>query len=461
MAIVFVNNFETFLGAGIASSSPGTTGFTVTVAAGTGSAFPAIAAPDVAFLTVIEGNNIEIMQVTAHTAGSDSFTVTRGFEGVGQSSATAVAYTTAATVSCRLNRAALNTFAQMDAIETITGPWTFTTGLVKFTTAPVTMSGGVTIDTGVTALNAPVTASATILINAQPVISGSMRMISLGNNPAPVTGSLIFYPKTIAGRHIPKWVAPSGVDYAVQPSLFANQILNWRPYTGSIPGTAWGTMFLNGGTVSHPAITTGSSTPGYTSIRRTNFTNVVTTTNQTLGLFTSGSAHFMRGPVLNTGGFFCVFRFGFSLIPTGTRVFVGLSTQTSASVVSSDPSTTAASMIGLGMDLADTNLTIFSKASTVAITKTAIGAGLAKANNTLYDLFLFSTPGGQDIKVRLDSTDKATGVTSTLIDTTLSANIPRNAEMMGMHCAMSNGTANTTAATVGIDIISIYGESDF
>jgi len=47
------------------------------------------------------------------------------------------------------------------------------------------------------------------------------------------------------------------------------------------------------------------------------------------------------------------------------------------------------------MDLGDTNLTIFSKANPTAITKTAIGGGLAKTANTMYDLFIFCTPGGQ------------------------------------------------------------------
>jgi len=43
---------------------------------------------------------------------------------------------------------------------------------------------------------------------------------------------------------------------------------------------------------------------------------------------------------------------------------------------------------------------------------------------------------------------------TTLIDQAFSSNIPRNAEVLAMHCAMSNGTANTTVTTVGIDVIS-------
>jgi len=111
----------------------------------------------------------------------------------------------------------------------------------------------------------------------------------------------------------------------------------------------------------------------------------------------------MVGPILSTGGFFCQFRFGFNLIPAGTRVFVGLHQQISASVVTSDPSATAGSMIGLGMDLGDTNLTIFSRLIQQQLLK-LLSVWIGETANTMYDLFIFCTPGGQAINVRLDST---------------------------------------------------------
>lgn len=74
---VFKNNAYSILGAPLTNAST-----TLTVAAGQGDRFPAIAAPDFALVTLQDAsNNIEIVKVTARTAGADAMTIERATEG--------------------------------------------------------------------------------------------------------------------------------------------------------------------------------------------------------------------------------------------------------------------------------------------------------------------------------------------------------------------------------------------
>lgn len=77
MAQLFVNNGNSTLSAAL-----GTGDTTLFVAAGHGSRFPAVAAPDFCFVTLEDASgNIEIIKVTAHTAGNTSMTIVRAQQG--------------------------------------------------------------------------------------------------------------------------------------------------------------------------------------------------------------------------------------------------------------------------------------------------------------------------------------------------------------------------------------------
>lgn len=75
MAQKFANAARATLSAGIASGDT-----TITIGSG-GSLFPEIVSPDFARAVLQDGSGIEIVLITAHTAGANSFTVTRAQEG--------------------------------------------------------------------------------------------------------------------------------------------------------------------------------------------------------------------------------------------------------------------------------------------------------------------------------------------------------------------------------------------
>lgn len=75
MAQKFANAARAALSAGIASGDT-----TITISSG-GALFPVISSPDFSRAVLQDNSGIEIVLITAHTASSTSFTVTRGQEG--------------------------------------------------------------------------------------------------------------------------------------------------------------------------------------------------------------------------------------------------------------------------------------------------------------------------------------------------------------------------------------------
>ena len=83
----------------------------ITVKSGEGSRFPAITSPDYTYLCLQDSanpHNMEIVKVTAHTSGSDSFTITRGEPG---STVPAQAWPAGTVVELRLTVGAFDTKA--------------------------------------------------------------------------------------------------------------------------------------------------------------------------------------------------------------------------------------------------------------------------------------------------------------------------------------------------------------
>lgn len=107
MAVKFANNASSTLAAGISNSD-----LSLSVATGTGSAFPTISGSDVAFLTLTESTKMEIVKVTA-TSG-DTFTIERGQDGT-----TAQAFSAGAAIALNVTKAMLD---QIKVDAQATGP---------------------------------------------------------------------------------------------------------------------------------------------------------------------------------------------------------------------------------------------------------------------------------------------------------------------------------------------------
>jgi len=281
--------------------------------------------------------------------------------------------------------------------------------------------------------------------------------VATANPTAPPNDSLLFYARKISGRVMPKWMPPSGVDTFLQPALFGNNIVMYMPNTGTTAGLNIGTPWAVGTTVSHPTPSSTAPTT-FNSLKRTRSANVVTTTNQVLGVssIVTGAAQFWRGNAAGQGGFFFFSRFSIDLWPAATvRLFVGLHSGTTA-VVASD-TYPAISMCGLSHITTDaaTVLKFVTKDGTTATSDT-ITLNSALAASQVFDFFMFMKPNDSTIYYRLD--DLVVG--NTLVDTSKTTNLPATTTFMGPSVTMSNGTANITVTTTAIGVNRIYVESD-
>lgn len=279
---------------------------------------------------------------------------------------------------------------------------------------------------------------------------------------APSDGTLRVYAKKVAQRHFLKIIGPAGLDTPLQPAIFQNRILLYVPSTGSTgtgSGTGWGPVWTSGGTVNHP--TPSSTAPAISNqMRRTRYVNIVTTTNQTLGIKAAAAdtLNYWIGNAAGLGGFFYAARFITELVAASTiRIFAGMTASSSTYVVASD--TVLNNTCGLWHDTTDptsgANSFNFVTRATTTTTKQSIALTSAIAAGNTYDFYMFCPPNSATIYWRLDDI-----VNVATYEGNTGTTLPQNTAFMGPQCAMSNGTANVTATTVGIGVAGVYTEAD-
>ena len=93
--------------------------------------------------------------------------------------------------------------------------------------------------------------------------SGGIQLATQSDPATPAAGNLRIYAKDIAGRVLPKWVGPSGVDTPIQANLGFNLVSMIMPAGGTT-----GTTFVGGfgSTFTNSATTYSNPTPTSTSL---------------------------------------------------------------------------------------------------------------------------------------------------------------------------------------------------
>ena len=163
---------------------------------------------------------------------------------------------------------------------------------------------------------------------------------------------------------------------------------------------------------------------------------------------------FFRGSVAGQGGFFFFCRFGTTAWTAGDRLFVGLSTGTTA-VVTVNPSTLT-NLVGFGIDAGDTAITFMTNDNTLTATKTAIAGQPALAANQGYDAYIYAKPNDSVIYYRLVNLNTGAEIVNTSVNT----NLPVNTTAMAPQALMSNG-ANTPVTSAQIGVNRMYVETDY
>jgi hypothetical protein len=277
-----------------------------------------------------------------------------------------------------------------------------------------------------------------------------MTLLNQADPATPAADTLDFYAKKIAGKMIPKIKGPSGLDTPLQNALWQNNTLMWFP--GTATAGVWNGAIGAVTSAGTYAVGLPSTTNLYTVQQRGRYANIITTTNQILGIRHTSNPTYFLGNTAGQGGFFFYARVGFDTWTNGGRMFVGLTANTAGTTVSADPSATANS-VGFAVDAADNGAVSFLMRSATTPTKTA--TGITIVSNRGYDLYMFAAPNSTTVGYRIVDT-----VNGTEASGSVSVNPPAVNTMM-LPNILSSNAALTTATAINFGINRVYIETDY
>ena len=278
---------------------------------------------------------------------------------------------------------------------------------------------------------------------------GNLNLISTTDPTNLPTASIILYSKDIAGRQMPKWVGPAGVDTPIQPNIMFNQISLIGPGGGTTIGVINCTV-TTVGTISNPNITTTNL--------KSQTRRIVNTSAATAGALAStriSTLECWRGSVAGQGGFFSLARFGFTTLAVGQRMFIGLDSNATAAPTNIDYQTsTTTGKIGMyATGSTGVNWSLIYNAVAAVPTVVPLGASFPVDTTSLYEMILFAKPNDTAVSYRI--TNMSTNVQ---ISGSISTNLPASATPLGRLVA---GCNNATAASMAWDVSRFGLETDY
>jgi hypothetical protein len=223
----------------------------------------------------------------------------------------------------------------------------------------------------------------------------------------------------------------------VQPHL----IIPWRGYV-PLPGSATSPTPIGLGavTVTGTAQNIALAATNYLTEQPRSQSNSATTANAQAG-YSTATLVGLTSTNAGRGGWEFTCRFGAAQLPTGPRLFVGLTTTTFVAQTI-EPSAFANAFAVIGKDSTDTNLQFLTNAASSS-GGTKIDTGIALAANGWYEVTIWTDPGSTTVKMllfRLDTGDIYYGSTST--------DVPANGSLLLMNCV--GGLSGTTGTSFNL-----------
>jgi hypothetical protein len=281
--------------------------------------------------------------------------------------------------------------------------------------------------------------------------TGNETVLTWNESTTPAVPSLgvTTYVKDVGGRQMFAQIGKSGVDYSFQPFIARNAVFSFKANGNATTTTVFGNVSPtpNGTATTRLAATTNL----FTWMRRVGY--VSQTTNNSSSGVRHAQLQYGLGNGAGRGGFHFVARFGISdaTLVAGARLFVGM-TSSIAVLGNADPSTLT-NIIGVGLDAADTTLQIIHNDGAGAATKINLGASFPESTNTdFYELSLYCPPNGIEVDYQVVNLSTGASTTGSII-----SNLPLNTQLLAWQIWRHNAT---TGLAVGIDIASVYLETD-
>ncbi len=283
---------------------------------------------------------------------------------------------------------------------------------------------------------------------------GQLRLPAIATPAAPAADGLKLFGRKVAGRVMPAFMGPSGLDSSLQPSFARNKMGLFLPAGNGGADAQVGIAVSATGTATTESVAT---TNLHNYMRRRSWRVTTASTTAVAGLRGGALQWTLGGPSAGLGGFHLVWRWGPATgVATAThRAFVGMR-NTTAAPTDVNPSTLT-NMFGMGYDSADTNIQFMHNDGAGTATKIDLGSGFPKPGTDLtavYEIALFAPPGTTQT-LHYEVTNLVTGAVATGIVTT---DIPATTTLLTPYGYMSVGG---TSSVIGFATMSLYIESDY
>ncbi len=273
---------------------------------------------------------------------------------------------------------------------------------------------------------------------------------SLSDVPAPpAAGSVILFDHDIAGRQMLSMRGPSGIHTAFQPVLSRNNVGIWdHPGNTAATPSSWGlTIPTTSGTLTSRVVAT---TNAATMARRVGVVSTAVAGN-VCGVFSTAAQFTMAT------GFHCTMRFIESdAAPIATaRMWVGLTSQTTLNTGSTSPQPVQfINQVGVGYNSGQRNFEVFWAGAAGTQHSASLGNNFPANTGSLnfYDFTMFCAPSGTAVGFRMECINTG-AVRAGLI----TSNLPGSTTLLAPQLWRCNGA---TAAAVGLDMVSVYMETD-
>jgi hypothetical protein len=273
-----------------------------------------------------------------------------------------------------------------------------------------------------------------------------LTLTGISDPSAPSGTDTTIYSKSFGGNVAPTARNALNRSFAMQAALWSKNVHMWT-CTNSTAGTWLNSSGNSAGTFTAVTPTAGSTL--YQTIRRSTYANVITTTNQVLGV-NSQYLSFFRGSVAGQGGFFFYTRCGFDVWTNGGRFFAGMALN-NTTIVSNDPSSNN-NTVGFCVDAADNGAISFLTRGTTA---TKASTGYTITSNKGYELYIYCSPNSSQYTWMITDINAGTSATGTA-----TLNLPTNTQTQQPTVLASNA-ALTPATSISLGIAKIYCESDY
>lgn len=275
---------------------------------------------------------------------------------------------------------------------------------------------------------------------------------------APAAGNLAVFVRSVGGRLMLAQEGPSGLDTSFQPHWGRNRAVYWQPLGNSttVPITTGLVAATGVGTATARNVAT---TNVATRMKRLGYVSAATAGALCGPYWPAGAQQYTIGNGSGLGGFHNIWRFVVSDAATvsGARQFIGWRNVVTAPT-NVEPNTIT-NCFGLAQLSTDATQWYIVYGGSAAQTAIALGTALGAPTdvNTAWDLAFFAPPNTNNT-VTYTVSNMATGVTvSGTLTGTAGTALPLSTALLAPATFRTN---NATAAAVGLDICSLYIETD-